>query len=200
VNDYGAMLKRLRVRQGKCPECGELSSECSCQSKTAGFLRKGPDGLHPDFIKTLMKERKWKKDPGGLADHPAKNRLMYDKADVKAAGVNPLVRASVNEGMPRGDDVQIPLTVNPYSTGTAGDPAQAAEYENGYQFAQSLGHIGLNSATPEQIGGWAARDPAWRDGFGAAADGLGCGHVSDHMDSTPKTACWATAYFKLMEG
>jgi len=174
--DWGAKLKRLRERRGE-PVDG---------SKTAGVLKKGPDGLHLDFIKSLTKDRKWKTDPGGLNDHPRKQHLKLDIADVRTAAVNPLIRMSDVESPSNGHDVQVPLTSNPYLTN--GDEANAAEYENGYQFCQGIGHDGLNNAPPEQFESWASRDQAWRDGFAAAADTLGVPGIAEQIDATPKVA------------
>jgi hypothetical protein len=205
-------LKRLRERRGECVDCGKTKKNCECfgkkflnaiptldgvatiaefATKSAGVLKKGPDGMHLDFIKTLMKERKWKKDPNDLASHPRAEHFKMDTAEIRTAAVSPLIRASNTESPSNGHDVQVPLTQNPFRmtvNPAEGDAANASEYENGYQFCQGLGHTGLNSASPEQWDSWSSREQAWRDGFAAAADTLGVPNVAEQLDATSKTA------------
>jgi hypothetical protein len=106
----------------------------------------------------------------------------------KTADIDPNIRASVDDAKPNGLDVQQPLLRNPYSAGTAGDPHAAMEFENGYQFAQSMGHQQLNQVQPQQAQSWATRSKPWRDGFAQAARGMGCGNVAAQLDASNKIA------------
>ena len=159
--------------------------------KEAGILRKGPGDLHLDFLKTITKNKMWKKDPNGLSTHPRKDYFKLDKAEIRTAAVSPLIRASGTESPSNGKDVQVPLSSNPYRltvNPAEGDAKNAEEYENGYQFCQGLGHQGLNAATSEQIDSWSTRPQAWRDGFAAAASTLGVPGIDEAVNATPKVA------------
>lgn len=64
-----------------------------------------------------------------------------------------------------GNDVQQPLLTNPY---IPSDPEAAKEYENGYQHAMSLGHMGINNY---QIP--TSSPLPWKQGFAEGAEKLG---------------------------
>ena len=87
----------------------------------------------------------------------------------KLADINPLARATADGAKPRGDEVRPTLIANPYA-----NTPNAAEYENGYQYAQTLGHEALNSADGSR---WANAPGAWKQGLEAGAKSLGCGQL-----------------------
>lgn len=86
---------------------------------------------------------------------------------------------------PRGDELHLPLTLNPY----AGDPTQSAEYENGYSYAQARGHVTLNQTTDGDVQRWSHSNEAWRAGFAEACRKLGVGRVGDAVDPA-KVSTW----------
>src|SRR4029077_14966668 len=90
---------------------------------------------------------------------------------VKLAAVDPLARVTANDPTNRGDEVHAPLMANPF----AGTP-DAGKYENGYQYAQQIGHQALNQAGPDDIAHWRQESLAWRKGFAQAASYLGVQH------------------------
>jgi hypothetical protein len=191
MTDYKEKLRRLKERRGEEPET---------LPKIAGIAKKGPDGLHIDFIKQIMKQRALRADPHDLRNHPARDRLVRDDVEIKIAAVNPLIRASGTESPSNGADVQVPLTRNPYrpvSNPDVGDPPHAQEFENGYQFAQGLGHASLNNVDPSNIQSWLARNPAWREGFAQAARSLGCNNVATQLTASPKIADYDAAQRQL---
>jgi hypothetical protein len=106
----------------------------------------------------------------------------------KTADVDPNIRSSVDDAKPNGLDAQQPLIRNPYSTGTAGDPQAAMLFENGYQAAQSMGHMQLNQSGQQHIQSWLSRPRPWRDGFAQAARGMGCGSIASQLDAANKIA------------
>jgi len=156
---YGWLLKKQRERRGECVECGK--AKCSCKKASLHGCPKC--GKEFDFN-----------------DHYC--------GPVKKADVDPNIRSSVDDSKPNGLDVQQPLLRNPYSTGTAGNPQAAMQFENGYQFAQSMGHQQLNQVQPQQAQSWLARPKPWRDGFAQAARGMGCGNVASQLDAANKIA------------
>lgn len=87
--------------------------------------------------------------------------------------VNPLIQTTVQPAQPRGDEVHAPLNRNPY-LGTENAP----EFENGYEHAQSLGHLTLSQSNAQQ---WAGQNPAWRAGFATAASRLGQERLSQEL-------------------
>ena len=77
--------------------------------------------------------------------------------------------------VPHGDDAQQPLILNPYKTA---DPQRASEYENGYQYAMSLGHRGIQNYDVVK----AQHAPvAWREGMADATGKLGRRDISDEI-------------------
>lgn len=82
-----------------------------------------------------------------------------------------------------GNDVQTKLLRNPFD----GTP-QAADFENGYQAAQGLGHLEINKAAPDQIQSLARQAPAWRTGFAQAALSMGCGTIARQINPDTKVA------------
>lgn len=87
--------------------------------------------------------------------------------------VNTMVDTTSNTERRHGTDVQQPLTRNPYMPQY---PEQAADYENGYEHAMGMGHLGvqnynLNSAKKAPV--------AWREGFADALQKLGRGDLAD---------------------
>lgn len=105
----------------------------------------------------------------------------------KTAAVNPSIRATGEESAANGSDVQTELLRNPYE-GPLGNPAQASEFENGYQNAQGLGHLQIAQAQLPQIQAWAKDSPAWRAGFSQAARTMGCGNVAQQINPQGKVA------------
>lgn len=159
--------------------------------KISGIAKKGPDGLHIDFIKNVMRQRALRADPHDVRNHPARDRLIRDDVEIKTAAVNPLIRASGAEAPSNGNDVQIPLTRNPYhpvSNAEVGDAPHAMEFENGYQYAQGLGHAQLNNVDPSYVEKWLEHTTSWKDGFAEAARGLGCNEVAEQLVAAPKVA------------
>lgn len=105
---------------------------------------------------------------------------------LKLAVTNPLQAATAMDTLQRGDEVHPPMIANPYQL----DPEAAAQYENGYQYAQKIGHLQLISVPPEQLLGQTNGSVPWREGFAASARALGAGQVADTIEATiaPKTA------------
>ena len=88
--------------------------------------------------------------------------------------INPLIKATSGPESPHGDEVQIPLMRNPYQ----GDPQNQAEFENGYEFAQSMGHAQLNQVGQEEIDRWKNQSLAWRAGFATATSRFGLENIA----------------------
>lgn len=114
---------------------------------------------------------------GGLVDAAGNLVGRFDPTnaimgDNKTGAVDPNTQVTQEQGEPRGDEVHIPLLNNPYQDPTA-DPQQAVDYENGYQYAQTLGHLQLSQVPPEQIQTWQRAALPWRQGFADAATRLG---------------------------
>lgn len=105
----------------------------------------------------------------------------------KTAAVDPVIRSTGEESAANGNDVQTELLRNPYE-GPLGNPAQASDFENGYQNAQSLGHLQIAQAQQPQIQAWAKDSPAWRAGFSQAARTMGCGNVAVQINPQGKVA------------
>ena len=105
----------------------------------------------------------------------------------KTAAIDPSIRITGEESAANGADVQTELLRNPFE-GPTGNPAQASDFENGYQNAQSLGHLQIAQAQPAQIQAWAKDTPAWRAGFAQAARTMGCGNVASHINPNGKVA------------
>lgn len=105
----------------------------------------------------------------------------------KTAAIDPGIRTTGEESAANGSDVQTELLRNPFE-GPTGNPAQAADFENGYQNAQSLGHLQIAQAQPAQIQAWAKDNPAWRAGFAQAARTMGCGNVAMQINPSGKVA------------
>jgi outer membrane lipoprotein SlyB len=105
----------------------------------------------------------------------------------KTAAVDPGIRATGEESAANGSDVQTELLRNPFE-GPTGNPAQASDFENGYQNAQSLGHLQIAQAQPAQVQTWAKDSPAWRAGFAQAARTMGCGNVAIQVNPNGKVA------------
>ncbi len=195
MSDYNAKLKAMRIRKGQCPECGEVY--CGCSSKTAGLLTE-KEVLAAAARYREQNPEQWQRDVDNF--HTGLKRML------KQADVNPAIRASGEDAAVNGNDVQTPLMRNPYE----GDPQQAMNFENGYQDAQSLGHLILANAQPEQLASWSKREPAWRDGFAQAARGMGCGALASQLDAEAKIATitsgespmetLATEYFEKVAG
>lgn len=111
--------------------------------------------------------------------------------------VNPLGRVTPVTSKPRGDEAQPTLTANPYALA---DPEAAREYENGYQYAQTIGHMELAQHDPME---WAYAATPWREGFAEAAKSMGLGGFADTLLSVGKEASMntvATEYVKTAMG
>lgn len=100
----------------------------------------------------------------------------------KKAAVNPLIQDTAMDAVPRGDENHAPLLNNPYDQ-PMGDEQAPVNYENGYQYAQSLGHRELGQVSPENIETWQNRPVPWREGLADGASRLGMGRVADMMQS-----------------
>lgn len=85
---------------------------------------------------------------------------------------------------PRGDELHLPMGPNPYM----GDPKASSEFENGFDYAQALGHQSLNQATEGDVQRWLGSANAWRDGFAEACTKLGLARVGDLVRPQAKTA------------
>lgn len=114
---------------------------------------------------------------------------------IKRSAVNPLVQVTQQTAAQRGDENHAPLNRNPYID-PLGDPQDAVEYENGYQYAQQLGHMMLGQARPEDVASWQRHPESWKRGFATAASRLGAGRVADMLFAEAKQACWATEYLQ----
>lgn len=66
---------------------------------------------------------------------------------------------------------------NPYPKGSR----EAADFENGYQRAQSENHMQLAAATPAQIQTWHNNPRPWKEGFAAAAKTMGLSIIGDQL-------------------
>lgn len=208
--DYKELMKKLRTRRGECVECGasEAKGPCDCSSKTAGVAREirrtkmvpQIELICPCCQKEIAEKSTaidgeedghpvWKhRACGGRFRSSEEAEREAAKFFGKHAAVDPEIRSSGDDSAANGNDVQQPLLRNPYTTGTASpDPQDAMTFENGYQFAQSLGHMQLNQAQG-QIASWMGRPKAWRDGFAQAARGMGCGNIADQLDASNKIA------------
>lgn len=118
---------------------------------------------------------------GGPAKKPGISSRIF-QAFGKRAEVNPLVQYTPMDAVPRGDEVHSPLLENKYDQPGA-DERDAIHYENGYQFAQALGHRELGQVSPENIETWNNRPVSWRDGLADGASSLGMGRVADMMQA-----------------
>ena len=118
---------------------------------------------------------------------------------IKRSAVSSLIQTTQQSAAPTGHEVHAPLTRNPYLDPLA-DPDDAAEYENGYQYAQQLGHQLLAQARPEDVVSWQAHPESWKRGFATAASRLGAGRVADMLFAEAKEACWATEYLRRIRG
>ncbi|MFA6132442.1 MAG: DUF5661 family protein [Phycisphaerae bacterium] len=85
---------------------------------------------------------------------------------------------------PRGDELHLPMGEDPY----AGDQKASADYENGFSYAQALGHQMLNQATEGDIQRWQGNEQPWRDGFAAACEKFGLARVGNLVAGEPKMA------------
>jgi len=75
-----------------------------------------------------------------------------------------------------GNDVQQPLLHNPY---LPNDAEAAKEYENGYQHAMGLGHLGINNYQVSN------NNPLpWRQGFARGAEMLGRKDIADMIKTS----------------
>lgn len=83
-----------------------------------------------------------------------------------------------------GLDVQQPLLRNPY---LPIDPERATEYENGYEYAMSMGHMGIQQYDIESA---MTAPGAWREGFAEAARKLGRADLADQIPLPEKTSAW----------
>jgi len=173
--DYAKLLRHARIRRGECPECGEVT--CECSSKTAGLLTETEVRAAAARYKAaepLLYQEDCDKFYAML-----KRKLEQDKT----AAVDPSIQATGLDSAANGNDVQPELLRNPF----AGTP-QAADFENGYQKAQSLGHLQINQAQPDQIDAWSCEGTAWRTGFAQAARSMGCGNIASQLDPSGKVA------------
>jgi hypothetical protein len=123
-------------------------------------------------------------------DHLDEDREYYTKLKtvhkdaglpMKTADINPLQRASAEAGEIHGDQAQPRLMANP------GSGEDAKEFENGYEFAQSLGSLGLVGAGPQDMGQWQHSDPAWRAGLQQGLRSMGRGDLADALDVEDNT-------------
>lgn len=120
--------------------------------------------------------------------------LGTDEAEEKASNVNPLSRVTGGAVAPRGDENHATLTRNPY----AGTP-DAASYENGYEYAQQLGHQVLGQISTADLAKWQRAAPAWRAGLADGAKTLGIGSLAATLNNQGKTAgrFLATEYVQM---
>lgn len=83
------------------------------------------------------------------------------------------------DAAPDGGENHPPLLSNPFM----GDPKNAPEYQNGYQYAQALGHQQLNVATDGDVQRWVGAAAPWVAGFCAGARSLGVGRLADTIEA-----------------
>jgi hypothetical protein len=105
--------------------------------------------------------------------------------------VNALARVTAKGANPRGDDVQTSLIKNPYLSGQ-----DAVDFENGYEYAQSIGHVQLGQMPPDAIQHWKHSPKPWQYGFGTAATKMGLENISRQL-LEKKQAMWATEYLQM---
>lgn len=117
---------------------------------------------------------------------------------LKLASVSATARQSAEQAVVHGDEVQSPLLRNPYTHGSK----EALDYENGYEFAHSIGHMGLASMPREAVAKWTTAALPWRKGFASAATNYGLKSVADIVMPTENTkqTKWATKYLQHKQG
>lgn len=119
---------------------------------------------------------------GGLADKANAQAILRERG-IKIA-FDQTENSTTMVAAPRGDELHLPMGPNPYM----GDPKGASEFENGFNYAQAIGHMKLNQATQGDVQRWLGNENAWRDGFAEACEKLGLARVGDLVASQPKTA------------
>lgn len=103
-----------------------------------------------------------------------------------SATINPLIQMTPDTAPQRGDENRPPLLWNP-----TGDP----DFENGYSYAQELGHLPLGRATRGDVERWQGNSPAWRAGFAAASRSFGLARVGDAVNASKTSAALALMSF-----
>jgi hypothetical protein len=95
--------------------------------------------------------------------------------------VDPNIQMTQRDSSPHGDEVHIPLQRNPYNDPLA-NPQDAADYENGYQHAQDLGHQGLAMIDQAKAQSLMRQPAAWKQGMADAARKLGKADIADMLE------------------
>ena len=108
-------------------------------------------------------------------------------SSAKFSSINPLIKVTHGATKPRGDEVDTTLMNNPYQG------QDAAQYENGWEYAQQLGHQNIGGMLPEQAAKWKTRPAAWRKGFADAAGSFGQSRIGNVV-SASKWSCLKTAF------
>lgn len=119
---------------------------------------------------------------GGLADKANAQDILRARG-IKVAFDSTQLSTQMTAA-PRGDELHLPMGENPY----VGDPKSSAEYENGFAYAQAIGHQKLNQCTEGDVVRWQGNENAWRDGFASACQKFGLARVGDLVASQPKAA------------
>lgn len=119
---------------------------------------------------------------GGLADKAQAQAILRARG-IKVA-YDQTQHSTQMAASPRGDELHLPMGENPY----LGDPRKAADYENGFAYAQAIGHQALNQCTEGDVARWRGNENAWRDGFASACEKFGLSRVGDLVAAQPKMA------------
>jgi len=93
----------------------------------------------------------------------------------------------------RGDQSQPPLMWNPYNM----DETLAVQYENGYDYAMSIGLRQLYLEDPTK---WRRQPVAWREGFAEASKKLGHPDIAQTLNVTAKSAAACPCVLFDMDG
>lgn len=144
-----------------------------------------PEKVPATTINTTLQQIADAQPPQDLGDRSAAAERAADAAGRKQpkAEVYPTSQVTVQDAPGRGDEVHVPLIANPFNTPDQG-PNDAADYENGYQYAQEAGHMVLGGVMPEQMAQWAGRSVAWRKGFAEGLRKMGRGDLADQLEAT----------------
>ena len=178
--DYDKLIARMEARRGgqdpddvapvgpqrACPKCGSADIR----------VREAHADTGMDEMEGICRKCDYRDDVDKF------------RAPSKAAGIDP-AQVTPLDASPDGGENHPPLLSNPFM----GDPKNAPEYENGYSYAQGLGHQQLNVATEGDVERWVRSGPAWVAGFGAGARSLGVGRLADTIEAYKPTAKLGTA-------
>lgn len=181
-------LKAGREPKWDCAEFQAATPDAKAlpERKDAGWgeeMRFRSKGITPQY---LFDEKAKSIHSTGLPTLLAKMRFMAGSEDArfpsyrlqsdllerirssKVSAVLSAIQQTANDAPETGTEVHPPLMINPY-----GDGPEAAEYENGYSHAQSLGHMALATADGAQWSRWLSSPKPWSEGFTSGAKSVG---------------------------